>query len=307
MLITAICPRCQTSYQVQDSLRGKPMRCPLMTCKHVFIVGEEPRPQAETPDSSVSPPSSAKTGLSQQSGSVGELIPLLSPEEGESPEAGPEPMHVSEVITMLHAELIEPGELPNLEPINPDQSPSRPPTWMEAPPPVRRGEAAPVSGQPQHAEDIDSTERKKRREPARTAAREAPLAPRDEGHHSWNPPPVRRGQKETADLEEVIEHEPESRSRHRRHDEDHDEHHYEEKYDYEPVHKPRGALAKWVILPIVVLTLGVLGAGGYLAWTALSKNEERLAKEADDQYDRGLFRDAAKLYGDLATRDARPN
>src|SRR5262249_37188818 len=60
--ITAVCPLCRTSYQLQPSLRGQAIRCPNNLCRHVFVVTGDP------------PPTRADTG--QQSGSVGDVVPI---------------------------------------------------------------------------------------------------------------------------------------------------------------------------------------------------------------------------------------
>src|SRR5947207_5337000 len=103
VLITAVCPGCKTSYQVQDSLRGKPMRCPQPTCRTVFVVDDP----AARPASQPAP--------GQQTGSVGEVIPLLPVED--APPAPPrEAPHVGDLLELLPAEAADPP----LVPLTPD-------------------------------------------------------------------------------------------------------------------------------------------------------------------------------------------
>ena len=49
MNITVFCPRCESRYQVDESLNGKRMRCPNPLCKTIFEVraeGDQPAPEA---------------------------------------------------------------------------------------------------------------------------------------------------------------------------------------------------------------------------------------------------------------------
>ena len=103
MLINVICPRCGTNYHLDETLRGKPMRCHVAACRHVFIVGTtEPEAVPARPD--------------PNAGHVGDLVPLLSAEL-EVPES--RTPHVSDMVEMLPARAATDT------------------AWME-PPPVRR-------------------------------------------------------------------------------------------------------------------------------------------------------------------------
>jgi hypothetical protein len=81
VLISIVCPRCNTSYQVQDELRGKAIRCPVPTCRTVFQVGDVAAPPPVGPRAQAPAPA----GAPQQSGSVGDLVPLLPTEPGAQP------------------------------------------------------------------------------------------------------------------------------------------------------------------------------------------------------------------------------
>src|SRR5689334_15353137 len=84
MHITAVCPGCGTSYQLSPTLRGQSMRCPLPTCRTVFTVGGDP-PASPPP----SPPPPIPPGRTQVSGSVGDIVPILSAESAAPPKPTP--------------------------------------------------------------------------------------------------------------------------------------------------------------------------------------------------------------------------
>jgi hypothetical protein len=82
MHIAAVCPRCESRYQVDDSLRGKRMRCPNPLCKTIFEVkaeGDQAAPEApkaaEPPPPEIPPPT--------VSGSVSDMLEGLSAELAE--------------------------------------------------------------------------------------------------------------------------------------------------------------------------------------------------------------------------------
>jgi outer membrane protein assembly factor BamB len=99
--ITAVCPACRSSYQLQPSLRGQTIRCPNPRCRAPFAVPAE-EPPAPTSEQSASRPE----GNGPRSGSVSDLVPVLE------------------------AEAVE--ELPLAEEI-PAQPPDAPP-WQQTPP-----------------------------------------------------------------------------------------------------------------------------------------------------------------------------
>ena len=126
MLITAICPRCETSFRVDEGLRGKRMRCPNATCRTVFEVGAEAaNPPAEPTPVTPEPPKPPA------SGSVTEMVPVLSAEIAEpappavQPPAPPKPKPQKEVRPPRKVEPLvsRPIEPPRIEP-----PPIEPPT-----------------------------------------------------------------------------------------------------------------------------------------------------------------------------------
>ncbi len=274
MLITAVCPQCGTKYQVQENLRGKPMRCLTPTCRHVFVIDP--------------PPAAAP----RQAGTVGDLIPLLS------------------------AEPLAPQELPALEPISPEEPAGPGASWRHAPPP-RRGELPPVAngllppvgnapGSPgtpvAHAPGSPAADESRPRQPLPPRSAVPPKAaasiPRVLGPGAWDaPPPVRRGPADTVRMPASArpttpEHVPAEPA--------------EQPPGHapaaDPVHRPRGRWARWVVWPLVGLTVLVLAGGGVGLYLALAQNEESLAEKADKQYAVGLYRDAAGLYQTLAEK-----
>jgi outer membrane protein assembly factor BamB len=175
------------------------------------------------------------------------------------------------------------------------------PAWKEAPPARRE------TGKPAEAEPAPAESKRRPRTPPRTdLPADDPDRPTIFGPGTWEAPPVRSpegdGNKapgESSSLEggaspwaesddvsplEEVDEEP-SRD-------DHPAYH-------EPGHAPRGRLAKWIIVPFLLLALSVVAGGGYLVWITISQKEENLAKDADDKYASGLFRAAAQGYAFL--------
>jgi hypothetical protein len=85
MHLKTTCPRCQSTYQVEPSLRGKRMRCPNPGCRHVFEVQD-----AETaPAAPAATPPAGQPPDSQQTGIVGGMVPILEARPAEVPPAPP--------------------------------------------------------------------------------------------------------------------------------------------------------------------------------------------------------------------------
>jgi hypothetical protein len=145
MHIKTTCPRCESTFQVEATLRGKRMRCPNPACRLVFEVREvaEP-PPAPT---SAAPPT-------QRKGSVGEIVPILEAEQVESaPARDPPSAHppgpsrgVQEIVPLLSAEAVGPKPPPPAAPPAPARAPRPAPHEVPSilvPPPVRtRGRPA---------------------------------------------------------------------------------------------------------------------------------------------------------------------
>ncbi len=92
MHITVFCPHCQSRYQLDPSLRGKRMRCPNTICRTVFEVQDEAEavpPASPPPAASVAEPASPKKPMA--TGTVADMLPVLSAEIAVSPERSAEP------------------------------------------------------------------------------------------------------------------------------------------------------------------------------------------------------------------------
>jgi hypothetical protein len=162
VLITATCPACQTRYQVQPTLRGKPMRCPNAKCRKVFVVPNGEAERLRRPDGSVSEAHRPVPGKPQRSGAVGDIVPILPAAEiGLTPES---PAPVS----------------PAPAKREPDKAA---PSWRDAPPPVRKSAAEKTE---------KAAPRKERGVPAADPEVTEPPQP-------WYAPPVRGGQDAEAD------------------------------------------------------------------------------------------------------------
>ncbi len=168
MLITAVCPECETSYKVDAALRGKAMRCPNPQCRAVFTVPAEPAPPLPPADNG------KRTGL------VGDVIPLL-PVEGEA--AAPSWQSPPPIRRPSNPPSAPPPASP---PAPPERAPepAAPPAKKKAPleAPAKTWEPPPVRRKPEKQEALNQT-------PAPIeAAPEAPLVP-DYG------PPAPRGKR----------------------------------------------------------------------------------------------------------------
>jgi hypothetical protein len=88
MHIKTLCPRCESTYQVDPGLKGKRMRCPNTLCRAIFEVrdvAEAAAPAIAPPPAPVTPPTPAR------SGSVGDLVPILSAEVAVPEMPAPQP------------------------------------------------------------------------------------------------------------------------------------------------------------------------------------------------------------------------
>ena len=125
VLITVVCPACETSYKLHDTMRGRSIICP--GCKQSFTV-----PTANGPST---PPQPAPPGNGQRTGSVGDLVPLVEAQAAEPPaKSWKEP--------------------PPVRRPTPQEPPRELPPGAWAPPPVRRDAAKPtVDAPPEPAEE----------------------------------------------------------------------------------------------------------------------------------------------------------
>src|SRR5438067_2189504 len=143
MLISVVCPRCQSRYQVDAGLRGKRMRCLNPICRAAFEVRAEDEPAvSEAPK----PAEAAPNKPTQVSGSVADLVPILPAEVVEPEPAPPPPVPPPVPVSRPQAPPTEkpkakPPELlppppPVPPPVRSDAAPAAP-SWEAVPPPVR--------------------------------------------------------------------------------------------------------------------------------------------------------------------------
>jgi outer membrane protein assembly factor BamB len=311
--ITAVCPFCKTSYQVQPSLRGQPIRCPNPVCRKIFTVATDLR-VSEDSSSNIRMGGVPPPGNGSFSGSVGDMIPILpaepvEPAEPDTP-AAETSKHVADVIPFMPAESAAPpppADAPSWHEPPPVRQPGRPrspaadaprpstpadaPSWHE-PPPVR----LPGARAARPAEPPGPVTPPSRRPP--TEPMPAPLPepdldvleevsdePQELPPGRWDAPPVRRRRSSTvmapAEASGTITAEPAA-----------------------DVYVPRVSKRRaWgVMLFLVLVVAGVLGGGGWLVFQALVKSEEAQYAEAQAEYDESKFGSAAASFNALAEK-----
>lgn len=131
--IAIVCPHCQSRYQVEPDLRGRAMRCPNPVCREVFEVKEEGTVSAPAAEASPKPRDVSKPTTSQVSGSVGDIVPMLTgeavDETRETRDEGREfSSDVLDQVPLVSAEEVS-------KPLKP---PRASPQWDKIPPPVRQ-------------------------------------------------------------------------------------------------------------------------------------------------------------------------
>lgn len=270
MHIAVVCPRCQSRYQVDPSLRGKRMRCPNTICRAVFDV----QPEEETPSPAVTPAAEVRKETppaAARTGSVGDLVPILPAEAVEPPPSKPPttrpapaepPPPRAEFRTARE-------EMPTTE---------QPPAAAEArTPPVTPSQQAPQQvAEPEFPWDVE--------EAVPTEAPLAPEKPREVTAGVWTAPPVRRP--ETTGVPElgptvspeVVQETP-------------------------PAAAPK-SVRKRRRLGVMALLVGVLLAGGGAGWWLLQQRqatgEEERYRKALELYDNESFADASTALQQLA-------
>jgi outer membrane protein assembly factor BamB len=283
--ITAVCPACRNTYQVEESLRGQTIRCPNTQCRKTFRVNGNDTPPAAPSRGPRSEPPPSK----QQSGSVGDLVPILPTESLPIPEELPTPPagKVGDTVPLIEAEAASPADVPDwLKPppvrrqMPDDSEPKTPLPLRETPPkthvPRKRkpvepntmtpGTAAPVADS--HAPTVLERERASSEDGASSAP-------------TWEPPPVRRpvdanGENGVQDESPAVE--PPT-------------------YD-EPAALPN-RMARRMVLALVVGVVAVLGFGGYYLGQILFVTETKLREKAYGYYAERKFPSAAATFGQL--------
>jgi len=268
------------------------MRCQAGTCRNVFIIGEQhPTPAAEP----------ASGDRRQQSGSVGNMVPLVPVEDAGPPDPPASVPHVSDVLELLPAEQAEPYPLVRSWEDGPPPPRSRPAPTTPVPAPVEEDKETP--GKQTKARTRGGPTELKPEEPRR-ASESKPPGPRVLESGIWAAPPVRRG-KEGEPPAPHTEREPsgepssdiplEPVARHRA---------TEEVAPEDEVHQPRGKWAVYVVIPLVLCAVGVIGGGSYFIFQHFRQTEEKLAADADRAFQAKTFNTAAQIYDKLLKKDS---
>jgi outer membrane protein assembly factor BamB len=302
--ITAVCPYCKTSYQLQPTLRGQSIRCPNAGCRKIFAIPADLR-VTDTSTSQLPPTGGSAPDTTQRSGSVGDMVPILPaepvapaggapsrPGEGdwwETPPPVREPSGRPSAARPAVAPPASPPPPPTATP--PATTPVDAPWWRETPPPVRSQQAQPEAPasppaprrRPPETEKLKPRKERTTRSTADTQPMKAiplpvPEGPRELPPGAWEPPPVRRGAEAVA---EVVEEAPP-----------------------EEAHTP--AVTKrhaWGIIFLLFFgVVGILGGGGVLIYFAVHKSEEARFAEALEEYRQGKYSSAASKLHELAQR-----
>ncbi len=166
MHITVNCPECQSEYHLKPAMRGQLTRCTNPACRQVFEVreAEGAAPAGGTSETPRDEPPAERFGLqgSSQTGSVGELVPILpaeavgEPAESAEPAAPaptaapwqqPPPVRQRPAKAAPATRRAPPSDPPPPAPAAPAPPPPAP-SWETAPPPVRSSGLAPVAPLP---------------------------------------------------------------------------------------------------------------------------------------------------------------
>ncbi len=318
MDITVTCPECRTRYQLKEEMRGKTIQCPNKPrCRAVFtIIPDAAAPAAPPPPSpsEATPPSNGPS----QSGTVGDLIPIL-PAEPTLPFAEPvEPAAEDSSVRRSKS-----GTVGDLVPLL-EGNPTVQTDWSQ-PPPVRQKPATPPAT-PRTTRAGDTVQRPAApattritappkpeatpppRKPAHSSAAAAPTilvpppakdpepppaaeGPRVLGPGDWQAPPPRRldssGQRTPPQGTPKLEEPPVLEVIHETPAEEHSEPSPQAK---------RGKMLVWVSLGVLaVLTLG----GGGLAYMLFRDIEGRLFARAMKDYQDHLLNPAAEKFEHL--------
>lgn len=314
--INVICPGCDSTYQVDEWLRGRKMRCPNPQCREVFEVrtAEVPPPKATSaasepapvrrPLGPVVPPSAI-----QESGAVGDLVPILPAEKATSSEppsakssawlADDVPLvpieeeAAQDEVPLLPAEEVEVLEVVEEEPA----PPSRPASWRQAPPPRRTakptGRHPPASTQTTRKPKPPRPEQQPlppvpNRPPTEPAAAETQTAaeglPLELPPGMWEPPPVRRGI-DAPPAAEQFEPVPDETP----------------KWET-PAPQARRRRAGWLMAGISLTAVAVVAASVWIAFTIFTKSEAELREQARLDFQEHRYRDANGRYRNLAEK-----
>jgi outer membrane protein assembly factor BamB len=269
--ITAVCPTCQSSYQLQPSLRGQTIRCPNPGCRKAFTVADANGGSSAAGGNGPSPGGNGG-GPPKGSGSglVGDMVPVLPAEAAAAlpfaEEVAPS-QHVGDVLPVVQAEAVVPPP--------PSAGPAAP-AWKE-PPPVRRAPTRTPQPPAPEAPPAPSPPAAEAPSLSPEPAAGEPEGPRELPPGAWEPPPVRRGAAAAPAVTAEADHAPAPAPR-----------------------RPRWARRiVWGFAALVVLALA---GGGAFVVRALWVTESGLAEQAEADYKAGRYAAAKAHFGELVER-----
>ena len=306
--INVECPSCQSRFHLQSEMIGRKMRCP--TCYEVFEVQEMAAPATSLPPPEAEEAPAPEPGRDgtradapeprYQTGSVGDLIPILEAEVEIASSPQDEPAHldviplemeeavpdepeshagVGELVPLESAEIV-PQE-PEIIVVEEEESPSEPAPG--APREVVWSEDVAPPEPPAGAREVVWSEEAAPPSPPLPALEPAVLAEADEEE----PSPAKKPAREVAVHEEAVHHEEPAH----------------EETEYEIRHRERKRRrAKMVLTVLSLCILGALGVGGYYGKRYLDQAPDRLFKQAREEYEKQNYAGAAKLFGEFTTR-----
>ncbi len=313
MHITVVCPQCRSRYQVDDALRGKKMRCPNGKCRATFDVVEEGKPPPAPPPAPKPAPKPAAPPPSPrgQTGSVGEVVPIL-PVEPAAPPPRPQGNHVSNYVPVEQAEVASSapnaptgasfGDWRNLSPSRggtatpPPPPASRPatvpPTRKDPPPKASAPPAKPASQPPKPQAQPATPPPKPQAQPAVDGV---PGTPAVADWHAAPPPVIQPGDSRPAPVEmppgawQNVEHLAPT-----------GQHGPSEEEEAHRLAKKRRA--RRLMIGMIAGMLLVMGIGAVVFYIVVWQNEGHQFDRAMNQYNEGHFVDAGKAFRKLADK-----
>lgn len=267
MPITVVCPKCSARYQVDESLRGKKMRCPTASCRLVFDVVEVTGPTSKPPP--------AKPG-----NSANDTVPMLPSQPAVPAPAGPNF-----------------GDWRSVAGRGGSPAPAAPPAPVKPPPaPVKQAPPAkPPAPRPRPAATPAPT-------PVPTAvptpapADDLPTNVATADWHAAPPPVATPGQPRSSPafndtaLNGPVPTTPEVSDTPTEEDE------------MEALRKAKSRRARKMMIGLVVGLLVVVGGGAAVFFGIIRKSENSLYERATEHYKNEEFDKAAGLFQELAKK-----
>jgi outer membrane protein assembly factor BamB len=282
--ISVVCPRCLSRYFLEPSMKGQKMRCPNSSCREIFEVKEE---QAESPSLETSPDAvSPLPGPSKQSEeyTLGDAIPFLPVERLEEMDS-PQPSNRSTKKDTAKEPWSSPTENRPTR-ANPRSTPKPASTpfvepgvqqvldWrQQAPPPrpqAKRGTGFERSLEEAFTSLEELTEAFSREDGSSYSSRRNASS----GHFDGLSEP--NGDATYAEAAAV-----------------------ETKVDEEYVERPHRRKLPLIMALIVTVFLVAGGFGVFVLFNQAKVNEKSLADKANDQFNKGSFKEAAETFDKL--------